>query len=84
MTENQLNEDFENNCNLFVDNKRSIYFSNNKLNINFLSLNIKWEISKTKCKICDIQINQLSRVKYLGFMLDETMEKQWHFLLLRN
>ena len=68
--ENQLNEDFCNICDWFLDNEISIHFGEDKRkSILFPS---KYKI-KTHIKYEDIQIKQHSKVKYLGCLLDETM-----------
>ena len=70
-TEKQLNRDFANICEWFVDNKLSIHFGEDKTkSILFAS---KRKVSKTKYCLQNIQIKQHSLVKYLGCILDETM-----------
>ena len=39
--ENQLNEDFTNTCEWFVNNRLSIHFGEERLNIYFFLLNVK-------------------------------------------
>ena len=59
------NEDFENICDWFADNKLSIHFGEDKINI--CQLNIKYK---------DINIKQHSEVTYLGCVLDERVSGQ--------
>ena len=70
--ENQLNEDFCNICDWFVDNKLSIHFGEDKT-ILFASKFKRKNLKKLHIKYGDIQIKQHSKVKYLGCLLDETM-----------
>ena len=73
--ENQLNEDFCNICDCFVDNKLSIHFGEDKTkSILFASKFKRKNILKIDVKYGYIQIKQDSKVKkYLGCLLDETM-----------
>ena len=70
----QLNEDFSNLCDWFVDNKLSIHFGEEKTkSILFAS---KWKVKKTsKLEISykSINIKQHSKVTYLGCIIDETL-----------
>ena len=70
----QLNEDFSNLCDWFVDNKLSIHFGEDKTkSILFAS---KWKVKKaSKLEITykSIAIKQHSKVTYLGCILDETL-----------
>ena len=71
--ENQLNKDFCNLCNWFVD-KLSIHFGEDKTkSILYASKFKRKNIKKLHVKYRDIQINEHSRVKYLGCLLGETM-----------
>ena len=73
--ENQLNEDFCNICDWFVDNKLSIHFGEDKTKSILFASKFKRKNIK-KCQILkygDIQIKQHSKGKYLGCLLDETM-----------
>ena len=79
---NQLNEDFYNRCDWFVDNKLSIHFDEDRTkSILFASKLKRKNIKKLHIKYADIQIKQHSKDKYLGCLLDETVEKLWHFTL---
>ena len=70
----QLNVDFSNICNWFVDNKPSIHFGEDKTkSILFASKFENKNIKKLNIKYGDIQIKQHSKVKYLGCLMDETM-----------
>ena len=72
--ENQLNEDFSNICDWFVDNKLSIHFGEDKTkSILFASKFKRKNILKLHIKYGDKQIKQHSKVKHLGCLLDETM-----------
>ena len=72
--ENQLNEDFRNICDWFVDNKLSIHFGQDKTkSILFASKFKRKNIKKRHIKYGDIQIKQHFKVKYLGCLLNETM-----------
>ena len=65
--ENQLNEDFSNICDWFVDNKLSIHFVEDKTkSILFASKFKRKNIIKRHIKYGNIQIKQHSEVKYLG------------------
>ena len=79
---NQLSEDFYNRCDWFVDNKLSIHFDEDRTkSILFASELKRKNIKKLHIKYADIQIKQHSKDKYLGCLLDETVEKLWHFTL---
>ena len=70
----QLNEDFENLCDWFVDNKLSIHFGEDKTkSIPFVSKRRAKNIRQLNIKYKDINIKQHSEVTYLGCVLDETM-----------
>ena len=72
--EKQLNKEFQNVCDWFVDSKlnihfdkdktKSILFANKRRSKNVLQLNIRYN---------HINIKQHSQVTYLGCVLDETM-----------
>ena len=80
--EKQRNQDFESVCDLLVDNKLSIHFSNDKTNsILFVTKFKIKKVRKLHIKYEDIQIKQHSKVKYLGCMLDETMSGETNFKL---
>ena len=70
----QLNEDFSNLCDWFVDNKLSIHFGDEKTkSILFAS---KWKVkkaSKLEISYKSIDIKQHSKVTYLGCIIDETL-----------
>ena len=70
--EKQLNEDFENLCDWFVDNKLSIHFCEDKTKfILFASKQRTKNICQLNIKYKDVNINQHSEVTYLGCVLDE-------------
>ena len=72
--ENRLNEDFENLCDWFVDNKLSIDFCEDKTkSILSASKRRAKNIHQLNVKYKDINIKQHSEVTYLGYVLDKTM-----------
>ena len=76
--EKQLNGDFTNICEWFVDNNRlSIHFSEVKTkSILFASKRKIKKVPKLKINYKNIQIKQHSKVTYLGCILDETMSRE--------
>ena len=69
-----LNEDFENICDWFVDNKSSIHFGGDKTKlILFASKRRAENIRKLYIRYKEIDIKQQARVAYLGCVLDESM-----------
>ena len=65
--EKQLNEDFANICDCFVDNKLSIHFSEDKTkSILFASKCKIKKLQKLEIVHNNIRIKQHSRVTYLG------------------
>ena len=61
---------------LFVDNKLSMHFGEDKTkSILFASKFKNIDIKKLNIKYGDIQIKQYSKVKYLGCLMDETMSR---------
>ena len=72
--EKQLNKDFSNICDWFIDNKLSIHFGDDKTkSILFATKNKIKKIDKLNITYCDINIKQYSKVTYLGCILDETL-----------
>ena len=72
--EKQLNVDFSNICNWFVDNKLSIHFGGHKTKSILFAYKFKDKnIKKLNIKYGDKQIKEHSKVKYLGCLMDETM-----------
>ena len=72
--EKQLNKDFESTCDWFVGNMLSIHFGDDKTKFILFASKFKIKkIRKLNIKYGNIQIKQHSKVKYLGYMLDETM-----------
>ena len=72
--ERQLNKDFKNICEWFVDNRLSIPFGEDKTEfILFASKRKIKNIPKLKINYKNIQIKQHSKVKYLCCILDETV-----------
>ena len=72
--EKQLNKDFKNICDCFVDNKLSIHFGENKpKSIPFASKHKIKSARKLNVKYKNIKMKQDSQVTYLGCVLDETL-----------
>ena len=72
--ERVLNNDFENICDWFVDNKLSIHVGDDKTkSILFVSQRKIKAIKKFNIKYQDIEIKQHLLVTYLGCVMDETM-----------
>ena len=72
--EKRLNEDFENLCNWFVDNKLSIHFGEDKIkSILFASKRRAKNTRQLNIKYKDINKKQHPEVTYLGCVLDQTM-----------
>ena len=77
----QLNEDFSNVCDWFVEKKLSMYFSEDEIkSIHFDSKFKRKIVKKLNTNYGDIQIEQHSKIKYLGYLLDKTMSTaSWNF-----
>ena len=72
--EKQLNEDFTNICEWFVDNRLSIHFGEDKTkSILFASKRKIKRVPKLKMNYKNIQIKQHSEIICLGCVLDKTM-----------
>ena len=72
--EKVLNNDFENICDWFVDNKLSIYFGEDKTkSILFISQRKIKTTKKLHIKYQDIEMKQHSQVTYIDCVMDETM-----------
>ena len=70
----QLNVDFSNICDWFVDNKLSIHYGEGKTKSILLASKCKNKnIKNLNEKYWDIQIKQHSNVKYVGCLMDETV-----------
>ena len=83
--EKRLNEDFENLCDWFVDNKLSIHFGEDKTkSILFASKRRAKNIRQLNIKYKDINIKQHLEVTYLGSALDETMSGELMALKVIN
>ena len=77
----KLNEDFENICDWFVDNKLSIHFGDDKTkSILFTSKRRSKNICNLNIRCKEINIKLQAQVTYLGCVLDESMsgEPIWH------
>ena len=72
--EHQLNKDFANLCEWFVDNKLSIHLGEEKTKRILFGSKVKLK-NPGKLNIMDngIEIKQYFKVTYLGCLLDETM-----------
>ena len=70
--ERQLNRNFKNNCEWFVDNRLSIHFGEDKTK-SILFASKRKNIPKLKINYKNIQIKQHSKVTYLGCISDETV-----------
>ena len=76
-TEKRLRQDFENNCDWFVDNKLSVDFREDKTKpIVFLSKRKINSARKLNVKNKDIKIKQHSQVTYPGCVLDEPLSEE--------
>ena len=74
--EKQLNEDFANICDWFVDNKLSVQFGEEKTKSILFAAKCKIKkLQKLEIIYHNIRINQHSRVTYLGCILEETMSE---------
>ena len=72
--EKQLNDDFANICDWFVDHKLSIHFGEDKTkSILFASKRKIRKLQKLEITYNNIRIKQHSRVTYLGCILEEKM-----------
>ena len=83
--EKQLNKDFSELCDWFVENKLSIHFGDDKTK-SILFVN-KYKLKNTDKMDIDyngIKIKQHSQVKYLGCILDETLNGESMALKVLN
>ena len=72
--EHQLNKDFANLCEWFVDNKLSIHLCEEKTKCILFSSKLKLKnAGKLNIMYNGIEIKQYSKVAYLGCLLDEAM-----------
>ena len=72
--ERQLNENFSNICEWFLDNKLSIHFGEDKTkSILFATKHRLKQVSPLHIKYHDINIKQHSKVTYLGCIFDESL-----------
>ena len=75
--EKQLNKDFTNICEWFVDNRLSIHIGDDKTkSILFASKRKIKRVPKLKINYKNIQIKQHSKVTYLGCILDQIMTEE--------
>ena len=83
--EKRLNEDFENLCYWFVDNKLSIHFGEDKAkSILFASKQRARNICQLNTKYKEINIKRHLEVTYLGCMLDKMMSGEPMALKVTN
>ena len=73
--EQQLNRNFSNSCDWFVDNKSSIYVGEDKTKsiFFFATLNKCKKLRKLNISYGSLKIKQYSEVAYLGCILDESL-----------
>ena len=72
--EKNLNDDFENICDWFVNNKLSIHFGDDRTKlILFASTRRAENIPKLNIRYKEINIKQQAQVTYLGCVLDDSM-----------
>ena len=83
--EKQLNKDFSNLCEWFLDNKLSIHFGEDKTkSILFASKMKVKKLDKLDITYKGIKIKQHSKVEYLGCVLDETLNGESMALHILN
>ena len=81
--EQQLNINFSNICDWFVDNKLSIHFGEDKTkSILFAPLNKCKKLRKLNISYGSLKIKQYSEVTYLGCILDESLSGESMALML--
>ena len=72
--EHQLNTNFSNICDWFVENKLSIHFGDDKtMSILFAPLNKCKKLRKLNISYGSLKIKQYLEVTYLGCILDESL-----------
>ena len=74
--EQQLNRNFSNICNWFVDKKLSIYFGEDKKSILFAPLNNCKKLRRLNISYGSLKIKHYSEVTYLGYILDESLSAE--------
>ena len=75
--EHQLNRNFSNVCDSFVDNKLSIHFDENKTkSILFAILNKCKKLRKLNISYGSLKIKQYPEVTFLGYILDESLSRE--------
>ena len=83
--EKQLNEDFSNLCDWFVENKLSIHFGDDKTKSILFASKLKLKkVGKLDITYKDIKISQHSKVNYLGCVLDESLNGESMALYVIN
>ena len=77
IVEHQLNRNFSNICDWFVDNRLSIHFGEDKTkSILFAPLNKCKKLRKLNISYGSLKIKQYSEVSYLGCILDESLSDE--------
>ena len=78
--EKQLTRDFSSLCDWFVDNKLSIHFGQDKTKSILFGTKHKLRNAKSLSIVYNgIEIKQHTKVKYLGYVLDESLSgESWH------
>ena len=72
--EHEVNTNFENFCNSFVDNKLSIHLSEDKReSILFAPLNKCKKLRKINISCSSLKVKQYSEVTYLGCIWDKSL-----------
>ena len=80
----QLNKEFENIVDWFVDSKVSINFGVDKTKLILFSRKRRSKnVHQVNIKHKHVNIKHLSQVRYLGYVLDETMIIFSHILIMR-
>ena len=71
--ERNLNKNFSNVCDWFVDNKLSIHFGEGKTKCILFGTKHRLKVNSLEIKYGEIHIKQHHTVTYLGCLLDETL-----------
>ena len=83
--ERNLNKNFSDVCDWFVDNKRSIHLEEDKTKcILFGTKDKLYKVSSLDIKYGKINIKQYHTVTYIGCLLDETLSKESMALKVTN
>ena len=83
--ERNLNKNFSNVCDWFVDNKLSIHFGEDKTKCILFGTKYRLnKVSNLETKYDEMHIKQYHTVTYLGYLLDETLSGKSMALKLIN